>query len=287
MTIGIGAICESDGDNPKIVAAADRMMTRMGSSPREFEHTKSKIEGYDLLEDCNFVVIGSGTSGLIELFTNSLEKKLRNLSTTQEDEDSEEIERHEDVVSKAQEAYQDTITERINNKILGNYGLEFDDLTSKEYNEGIIASLTEKAEDERMRLRRNLRVIIAGKYENSPFIYDVGFGDYNNKSSTSFCTIGSGAEPAVSAFIQAEYDDSCDLEESIMKVFEAKKKSEKAQGVGDEKTDFVVVENGNIKEISDENLSDIGKEYDSYHQEVKKAREKFISDAKQKVNIGE
>jgi len=288
MTVGIGAVCQSEDDNPKVVAAADRMMTKIGMSPKEYEHTKSKIEAYEFLDECNAIVLGSGMAGLIEMFTNEFERNLKSAKISddaQEDEDTKEIESYNDIVKKAQEAYQSTITDRINNRILGSYGLEFEDLTDKELRDDITAQLSKKAEDRREELRRQLRVILAGVYEGEPFLFEVGFGDFVNKSATSFCSIGSGGEPASTSLIQSSYDECCGELESIMTVFEAKKKAEKAQGVGDEQTDIVVVEEQNVKVIGDNELNEIEKEYEDYYQKVTNAREKYITDAKQNEDI--
>lgn len=77
--------------------------------------------------------------------------------------------------------------------------------------------------------------VIAGKDENSCYIYTItNPGQKVCHNAIGYVAVGSGGPHAIYQFLDSEYKKSMDKEEVIAIVKSAKKRSEKAPGVGRE-----------------------------------------------------
>lgn len=277
MTICIGAICEEDNEASKVVVAADRMVTRGGESPKEFEHTNSKLQKYTDFDQINAITLGAGVSSLIDEFNENLESIL----SIQEEDITQEL-----FVECARSAYRNTIDQRINHSMLETYGVKANDLIGNDnISDDMAMAIMQDIDDKRSQLRNNLQVIVTGVAEGESFLSVIANGAASNLKSTSFTAVGSGKEPAESAFIHSEYDSSCNVDEALLHVFEAKKRAEEAQGVGDEKTDLGVVYEGGYYEVEGDDLEEIENTFREFNEGVKELRNEYIKDGSGNVAL--
>jgi len=79
--------------------------------------------------------------------------------------------------------------------------------------------------------------------------------------SIGFLAIGSGQDHAYSTFITNQFSPSMDLSHGLAITFEAKKRSEKATGVG-ELTDILIIYRDGYKRLSDDEIKQLNEIYD-------------------------
>lgn len=78
--------------------------------------------------------------------------------------------------------------------------------------------------------------------------------------SIGFLAIGSGQDHAYSTFITNQFSPSMDLSHGLAITFEAKKRSEKATGVG-ELTDILIISDDGYKRLSDDEIKQLDEIY--------------------------
>jgi len=99
-----------------------------------------------------------------------------------------------------------------------------------------------------------LDILIGGVDEYGPHIYLIGDpGTIDCYNSIGYQAIGVGDLHAILSFISYNYCSEMDLKSSLYIIYEAKKISEKAPGVGKE-TDMYYIDNKSLTKISDDTI---------------------------------
>jgi 20S proteasome alpha/beta subunit len=97
-----------------------------------------------------------------------------------------------------------------------------------------------------------LSILIAGVDSSGGHIYRIDNpGRMEIFDSIGHCSIGSGELHAISTFVANDYNVDLDLNHVVALTYEAKRRSEKAQGVG-EKSDFYIISKEGYTKLSEE-----------------------------------
>lgn len=225
MTVGIAAICQEESD-PKVVLAADRMITT-GQNPQiEYEHTRSKIQSLWENDDVTCMAVASGTVSFIESFLANLTSKLEDHAPTSV----------EQIAENGRNAYTELGRRTVENQILSKFDLDLADLTGGDppFEPKILANFLKDVADGQERFKNRLEVLIAGIDGFGAHIYSLQNFDLDPQNTIGYHAIGSGNQPARSVFIRNQHDTTCDIERGIIHTIEAKRQSEEARGVGAE-----------------------------------------------------
>lgn len=127
-------------------------------------------------------------------------------------------------------------------------------------------------------------IIVAGVDDSGSHIYRIDNpARIESYDTIGHCAIGSGDLHAVSTFIANDYDPKLDLDHVVAMTYEAKRRSEKAQGVGEETDLYVICNNGTIK-LPDDKVNQLGKIYDKKTEQEKESVSK-LEDLVKKLDI--
>jgi hypothetical protein len=85
-----------------------------------------------------------------------------------------------------------------------------------------------------------------------------------------YCAIGTGELHAISTFVANEYTPTLDLNHVVALTYEAKRRSEKAQGVG-EKSDIYIICQDKITKFMQSEIDKLDEIYDKRSEQEKKA----------------
>jgi len=66
MTVGIAAVCESEQNQPRIILAADRLVTTGMAARIEYEHTNSKMETVFVEDEITVMGVAAGSLSLAD-----------------------------------------------------------------------------------------------------------------------------------------------------------------------------------------------------------------------------
>ncbi len=261
MTVGIGALSNADAD-PKVVMAADRMVTVGKGSGIEYENTDSKLQ---VVVDSGGIVamaIGSGSLTLID----DVIRRLENQMVTDPPKSMEEL------MEKARKAYQEMERETINNNVLSTFNIDMSDIMGEETNvphqfqETIINDIASVRET----IRENVNILFGGVSDGSGYLFTLSSGDFTPYTNTGYCLVGSGSGSGQLTFIRNRYDpDDANLTEALFSVGEAKIQAEERQGVGQE-MDVAIVSSDGVEQVQDiENLRRLLQEVETEQQKVR------------------
>ena len=126
--------------------------------------------------------------------------------------------------------------------------------------------------------------MVAGVDESGGHIYRIDNpGRVESYDTIGHCAIGSGDLHAVSTFIGNDYDPKLDVDHIVAMTYEAKRKSEKAQGVGEE-TDLYVVCNNGVIQLHDDKVKQLAEIFDKKTSQERKSVAK-LEDLVKKLNI--
>jgi 20S proteasome alpha/beta subunit len=116
-----------------------------------------------------------------------------------------------------------------------------------------------------------LSLLIAGVDSSGAHIYRIDNpGRMEIFDTIGHCSIGSGQLHAISTFVANDYTYDLDLNHVVALTYEAKKRSEKAQGVGEQSDIYIVCRDGNTK-LPQETISQLEKIYNKRSQQEKRA----------------
>lgn len=226
MTVGIAAICQED-TRPRVVFAADRMITT-GQNPRiEYEHTKSKIQAVHDNGVVSCMGVASGTVSYIEEFFHRLEEKLDNGDPIAV----------RDIAEKANDAYTELGKDTVQNKVLDQFGIELESLSNNQnqFDTDILSGLLSDISEAQQDFASQLEVVLGGiDGSGGPQIFSIQAFDMNPQNNIGYHTIGSGTQPARSVFIRNQYDTTSNVKKGLLTTIESKYRSEEARGVGNE-----------------------------------------------------
>lgn len=243
MTVCIGAIC----DNGKsIVAVSDKMIT--AAPPYvEFEHDLIKLE--ELSNKCLALTAGSALRH-IEL-CRSVKRKIS-------EEESPNI---ASIVSTVKGEYSNLRKKKAEEIHLTPRGLTLEDFYEKKV-ALFPRELSFGIDNDIIKFNYGIHMLLSGVDESGAHIYRIDNpGISECFDSLGFNAIGIGQDHAVLSLIGNKYTTKMDLNEATYLVYEAKRKSEIAPGVGGE-TDIFVIKDEKIIELSTEKIKDIEKIYE-------------------------
>lgn len=269
MTVGIGAICEAGSDEPKVVVAADRLVTSGRAARREHEHTSSKMVSIiGAGGDSPVVAVGVG-AGSVSLSDEVFFKVERRISN-QIPESTRELAEY------AALSLQEVVQETINRQVLSPHNLDLSSFNQiqGQMNPNIIQALYQDIEEKKNEVLQQVNILLAGVDDRGAHLYNIISNDMARMDSIGYMAVGSGAEPAKSTFIRNRYDDSCDINDALLSVTEAKAQAEEAQGVGREMDISILSSNGR-RDIKDE-VSTLRDIYDEVVEKEKEARDTVI-----------
>jgi hypothetical protein len=223
MTVGIAAICEEERD-PKIVLAADRMITTGRNPQIEYEHTRSKIQTIYDNEVVSCMGVASGTVSFIEEFFLRLGAKLDSPTGIRE------------IAQKGRDAYAELGRETVENQVLNQFDIELSDLSENQddFNADVLSSLLSDVAEAQSDFSSQLEVLLGGVDGLGPHIYSIQGFDLEPQNTIGYHAVGSGTQPARSVFIRNEHRADCSVRKGLINTIEAKNRSEEARGVGTE-----------------------------------------------------
>lgn len=238
MTVCIAAVCE---DGKKIVVAADRMFTAPAPVNLEFETEEQKIESLAL----SCVAMMSGNSGL---GTEVLLETLRRLGGSQSPAIA-------DVTQHAESVYRAVRAKKVEETIVApTLGHDFVNFQAKG---GTLPAYLQPQPQVYQQLvtlqnqfNMNLELIVAGIDSSGARIARITHpGTMVWLDKLGYDAIGSGGIHALTRLYLGAQTRHRGLNETLYGVFDAKKASERAPGVGKE-TDLAIVESGRVVHCS-------------------------------------
>jgi len=264
MTICIAALCDK---NFKAIVASDRMITVMPLS-QEFEHGTSKIQ--TIAKTCAAVTAGSAL--LPSELCKAVEEPISKLGKPHISQ----------IVDEIKKQYVELRKKRIEEEVLKPRGLTIETFYKNigKLPPQIAIPLDNKIEsyDE-----FRLDVLIGGVDDSGGHIYQVSNpGISECFDILGYSAIGSGEPHAISSFIANDYTGLVSLNEGVYMVYEAKKRSEKAPGVGPS-TDMCVIDK-KVEPISDAVMANLNKIY-KMKTAYERKRTKKINQAIQNLKI--
>jgi len=270
MTVGIGAICEANTEEPKVVVAADRLVTSGLAARREYEHTSSKmldVFGADGSSPCVAVGVGAGSVSLADEVFYKIDRKIANDSpgTTRQIADFGVV------------ALQEVVQETIERQVLSPHDLDLDKFNTiqGQMNPNIVQGIYQEMMESKNEVLGRVNLLLAGVDGDGAHLYNIRHNDMSRNDSIGYLAVGSGAEPARSAFIRNRYDDTCELDDALLSVTEAKEQAEEAQGVGREMDIAVLTEDGR-RDLSTEELKELRSVYEDIVDAEQSARDEAI-----------
>lgn len=269
MTVGLAAVCQSGTEDPRVVIAADRLVTTGAGGPIEHEHTSSKM--VEILDSESLVSVGIG-AGAVSL-SDELFYKLKNLIGAAETTTTREI------VEEGIEAYQELVRETIERQVLRPHGFTRDSFNASQgqLNQQVVSNIYQDMIQTQDNIFSNLNILMAGVDASGAHLYGLVQGDMARYDSIGYHAVGSGSPSANSAFIRNRYDDSCDVEDALFAVVEAKTRAEEAQGVGRE-LDIAVLSQDEIHEISDDKVKSLREAQDEIDEKQREARKSVLQE---------
>jgi len=259
MTVCIAAICEK---GKKAIVVSDRMIT---AADTEFEQEMPKIE--KLTECCAAVSAGTALART-EIFDSVIDE-ISKITSPKIAEVTECVKSHF-VKLRIRRAEEESF------KPLGITVEEFLK-RQKDFDDSIVMRLTRSLEQARL----HLRIIIVGVDKAGAHIYyirDPGTSEVFD--SIGYCAIGSGDRHAEGSLIDNDYTTSWPLKRALYFVYEAKRRAEKAPGVGQKFTDIVTVSEGRWNMLTERELKQLNTIFQKKNElqvDVQKSLESLIN----------
>jgi 20S proteasome alpha/beta subunit len=131
-------------------------------------------------------------------------------------------------------------------EIFSKIGLNLKEFYEK--NQAISPQIVNLIIDAMAKYNYGLTILIAGVDDLGPHLFRIDNpAKVDTYDAIGHCAIGSGDVHAISTFIANDYDPNLDLNHVAAMTYEAKKRSEKAQGVGVESDLYIVCNNRVVK----------------------------------------
>ena len=219
MTVGIGAVCEADTDNPKVVVAADRLVTSGQAARREYEHTSSKmlsIHGTNGDNSVCAVGIGAGSVSLADEVFYKVDQKVAGAPP----------ESARSLAQYGMLSLQEVVQETINRQVLSphNLNLQTFNQTQGQMNPQVVQGIYQEITQKKDEVLQQVNILLAAVDSEGAHLYNIRQNDLARNDTIGYLTVGSGAEPANSTFIRNRYDDTCELDDALLDVTEARPK---------------------------------------------------------------
>jgi len=240
MTICIAAMCE----RKHVAVATDRMLTVMLPNI-EFETDYAKA--IEVTKNCMAATAGSAIA-----YT----PVFRDAGVEISREGTKDIDR---IVEFTRNSYIKARNKKLEEEILNPVGLNLQNFYQA--NQALQPQLVATLLQNMQRYNYQLWILIAGVDEKGPHIYRIeNPGKVFNYDTIGYHAIGSGELHAISTFIGSGYGLNTSLQRGLAITYEAKKRSEKAQGVGVQ-TDMYVVTKDNVTHLPEEAIRDLDETY--------------------------
>lgn len=269
MTICVGSISlKNNGGEQYAIVASDRMVT-LSLPSVEWEQNIPKT--MKIAENCVVSTAGSAIAftGILRIAKPEIDK-LANPK------------RIYDIVEIIRKSYEEVRKKKMEEDILGKIGLSLKDFYAG--NQVISPQIVNLTVDAMAKYNYNLIILVAGVDDSGPHIFRIDNpGRADPFDSIGYCAIGSGDLHAISTFIANDYDPNLDLDHIAAMTYEAKKRSEKAQGVGEE-SDLYIICNNRVVKMPDDVIKKLDEIYLKREQQEKKAVADIQSEI-EKLNI--
>ena len=259
MTICIATMCE----NKYVVVATDRMLT-VTLPNIEFETDYAKAT--EVTKNCIAATAGSAIA-YTPLF--------RDAGIEIAKEGTKDIDK---IVELTRNSYVKIRNKKIEEEILCPIGLNLQNFYQA--NQALQPQLVATLVQSMQRYNYQLWILIAGVDEKGPHIYRIeNPGRTLNYDTIGYHAIGSGELHAISTFIAGGYGLKATLQRALAITYEAKKRSEKAQGVGVQ-TDMYVVSKDKVTHLPDNAIIEL----DSMYQKRLEEEKKIVSDVEDMIS---
>ncbi len=246
-----------------MIVASDRMVT-LNLPSTEFEQNLPKT--ISITDNCVAATAGSALA-----FTPILEQAQSILG---QDKSPPNIQRIAEVI---RQCYINSRNAKLEQDILAKIGLSMQSFyqANRTFAPEIIANVIQAMNQYNL----DLSIIVAGVDTSGPHIYRIDDpGRIESFDSIGHCSVGSGELHAISTFIANDYDPNLDLDHVVAMVYDAKKRAEKAQGVGEE-TDLYIICNGGTVKLTDEKVGKL----DEIHNKKTAIEKKIVEDLEELV----
>ncbi|WP_147437735.1 MULTISPECIES: hypothetical protein [unclassified Halorubrum] len=230
MTVGVAAIAESESETPRVVLAADQLVTTRQQSAIEHEHPQTKVEEVaQLAPTVNALGIVSGSVSLGEELLNSIDDVLSNHFRQEEPNPVGA----ESLAKVAGEEYRYLVQQKVQSHVLSKYGFELEDLKKQhqfkdDFFEGMMAEVNQVQQT----IHSNLTLLLGAADRSGAYVFEVSGGDVTGHNKLGYASIGSGQQPAESQFIQSGITPEEDLQDTLITVTGAILRAKQASGVG-------------------------------------------------------
>lgn len=230
MTVGIGAICE---DGKSAVVAADKMVTF--GSPMNLQTEPPALKKIIDLTD-RVLLVFSGNTADGEEIINASRPRLT-------DEIKSSVARIAEIVKESYGRHkQRKAEETILRPLLGADFSQFQKMVAESPASQILAQVLGTLVQHNL----NTEILVAGIDDAGAHVFAITHpGQLLPLGTTGFGTVGSGGIHAGVRMSMAQHTRSASLVETVYNVYEAKRASEVAPGVG-KLTDMAIIRNGKI-----------------------------------------
>ncbi len=250
MTICVAGICE----NKYVVLITDRMVT---VSPPNIEYEAPFPKAKQITKNCMFASAGSA------LAITPIVQEVGNAIVTNPTKEIDKI------VEFTRTAYLNARNKKLEEEVLFPFGITLQNFYQAQ--QGLNANLVNVIIQNMAKYDYRLSMIIAGVDEKGCHIYRMeNPGKVFNFDSIGYLAVGSGEIHATSAFIANNHASDVSLNKGLAIAFEAKKRSEKAPGVGLE-TDMYVVTKDNIIHLPQSVVTELESMYQKKLEQERKA----------------
>ena len=250
MTICIATLCEND---KKLVAVSDRMTTAEFLS-LEFEHSRGKM---DALSHCTLALTAGDALAHTDLLRDVMDE-LAALTIPDVRHVAQKVEK--EFISARQSLAEKTILQAA--------GMSYQEFISQQQhlNPEMVLGLAQAYSQ----VKLGLEIVVAGVDAYGAHIYGIEDpGVVTCYDALGFAAIGSGLPHAMSFLTEVGYRASLSLNEALWITYEAKRRSERAPGVGNKFTDVVIIDDNGITYLDETNLKQLENIHESYNASLK------------------
>ena len=187
-----------------------------------------------------------------------------------------------DIAESVRKAYVNARNAKLEQDILVRLGLDLQSFY--QVNRSLAPEIVGNTAQNMLQYDYGVSIIVAGVDESGGHLYRIDNpGRIESYDTIGHCAIGSGDLHAISTFIANDYDPTLDVNHVVAMTYEAKRRSEKAQGVGDE-TDIYVISDKGTTRVSDDKISQLSEIYNNKDNQEKESVYK-LEDAIKELNI--
>jgi 20S proteasome alpha/beta subunit len=174
------------------------------------------------------------------------------------------------IVEHTKNAYIKMRNKKLEEQILASIGLNLS--SYYQMNQALQPALAQALLQNISKFNYGLWILFGGVDDNGAHIYRMeNPGRYECFDVIGFHAIGSGEHHAISTFIGSDFEPNIDLRHGLAITFEAKKRSEKATGVGPQ-TDICIVQKDKMVQLPEQMIAELEKTYQEKIKSEKKAR---------------